>query len=149
MWKLGLRPRYSQKRNTSVGFSLQCGSLHETFMIKVQKMFKYFIFAGKTSSSQPSQQSGSSTAVATTPVSTATAKTSAEKPKKPSTDQCLSTIDSNAESADLKRSLVLDPELAEPAVTVISGKSSLNTSHHLGSLSRALGTRDHPGSNHE
>ncbi len=24
MWKLGLRPRYSQKRNTIVGFSLQC-----------------------------------------------------------------------------------------------------------------------------
>ncbi len=24
MWKLGLRPRYSQKRNTYVGFSLQC-----------------------------------------------------------------------------------------------------------------------------
>ncbi len=26
MWKLWLRPRYSQKRNTEVGFSLQCGS---------------------------------------------------------------------------------------------------------------------------
>jgi hypothetical protein len=26
MWKLGLRPRYSQKRNTLVGFSLQCVS---------------------------------------------------------------------------------------------------------------------------
>ncbi len=25
MLKLGLRPRYSQKRNTYVGFSLQCG----------------------------------------------------------------------------------------------------------------------------
>ncbi len=24
MWKLGMRPRYSQKRNTQVGFSLQC-----------------------------------------------------------------------------------------------------------------------------
>jgi hypothetical protein len=115
-------------------------------------MFKYFIFAGKISSSQPSQQSGSNTAVATTAESTATAKPSAEKPKKPSNDQSLSTSDSNAEPADLKSSLVLDPELAEPAVTVISGnggKISLNTSHHLGSLSRALGTRDHSGSNHE
>ncbi len=27
MWKLGLRPRYSQERNTQVGFSLQCGSV--------------------------------------------------------------------------------------------------------------------------
>ncbi len=27
MWKLGLRPRYSQKRNTYVGFSLQCGAV--------------------------------------------------------------------------------------------------------------------------
>jgi hypothetical protein len=115
-------------------------------------MFKYFIFADKISNSQPSQKSESSTAVATTAVSTATAKTSAEKPKKPSTDQSLSTIDSNAEHADLTRSLDLDPELAEPAVTVISGnggKSGLNTSQHLGSLSRALGTRDHSGSNHE
>jgi hypothetical protein len=126
--------------------------VYKTFLIKVQKMFKYFIFAGKISSSQPSQQSGSSTAIATTPVSTATAKTSAEKPKKPSTDQSLPTTDSNAEPADLNRSLVPDPELAEPAVTVISGnggKVSLNTSHHLGSLSRALGTRDHSSSNHE
>jgi hypothetical protein len=115
-------------------------------------MFKYFIFAGKISSSQPSQQSGSITAVATTAVSTATANTSAEKPKKPSTGQCLSTIDSNVEPADLKHSMILDPELAEPAVTVINGnggKSNLKPSHHLGSLSRALGTRDHPGSNHE
>jgi hypothetical protein len=118
-------------------------------MTEVQKMFKNFIFAGKISSSQPSQQSGSSTAVATTAVSTATAKTSAEKPKKPSTDQSLPTTDSNAEPAVLKHSLILDPELAEPAVTVISGRSSLNTSHHLGSLSRALGTRDHSGNNHE
>ena len=30
MWKLGLRPRYSQKRNTWVGFSLQC-RLHSTY----------------------------------------------------------------------------------------------------------------------
>jgi hypothetical protein len=118
-------------------------------MIEVQKMLKYYIFAELISSSQPSQQSGSSTAVAATAVSTPTAKTSADKPKKPSTGQCLSTIDSNAEPADLKHSLVLDPELAEPAVTVISGKSNLNTSHHLGSLSRALGTRDHSDSNHE
>jgi hypothetical protein len=112
-----------------------------------------FIFAGEISSSQPPQLSVSSTAVATTTlVSTATAKPSAEKPKNPSTDQSLSTADSNAEPADLKRSLVLDPELAEPAVTVISGndgKISLNTSHHLGSLSRALGTRDHSSGNHE
>jgi hypothetical protein len=115
-------------------------------------MCKYFIYAGKISSSQPSQQSGSSTAVATTAVSTATAKPSAEKPKEPSSNLNLSTTDSNAEPADLKRLLVLDPELAEPAVTVISGnggKISLHTSHHLGSLSRALGTRDHSGSNHE
>ncbi len=116
-------------------------------------MFKYFIFAGKISNSQPSQQSGSSTAVAATAISTAIStaieKPSAEKPKKPSSDQSLPTTDSNAEPADLKRSLVLDPKLAEPAVTVISGKSNLKPSHHLGSLSRALGTRDHSGSNHE
>ncbi len=118
-------------------------------MIKVHKMLKYFIFVGKISSSQPSQQSGSSTAVATTAISTASAKKPAEKPKKPGTAKSLSTTDSNEEPADLKRSLVPDPELAEPAITVISGKSSLNTSHHLGSLSRALGTREHSGSNHE
>ncbi len=27
MWKLGLRARYSQKRNTEVGFSLQCSTV--------------------------------------------------------------------------------------------------------------------------
>ncbi len=31
MWKLGLRPRYSQKRNTWVGFSLQCAGILCTF----------------------------------------------------------------------------------------------------------------------
>jgi hypothetical protein len=109
-----------------------------------------FQFAGNISISQPSQHSGTSTIVAATAVSTASATNSADKPKKPSTD--LSTTDSNSDPADLERSLVLDPELAEPAVIVISGndgKSSLNTSHHLGSLSRALGTRDNSTCNHE
>ncbi len=35
MWKLGLRPRYSQKRNTKVGFSLQCSCLFYEIYIRI------------------------------------------------------------------------------------------------------------------
>jgi hypothetical protein len=37
MWKLGLRLRYSHKRNTLIGFSLQCG---------VSSIADYLLLAG-------------------------------------------------------------------------------------------------------
>ncbi len=51
MWKLGLRPRNSQKRNTEMGFSLQCRALQQgiCFTHKLHKTRQLWMHAFQNS----------------------------------------------------------------------------------------------------